>query len=50
MSIIKIDMFIILFLCLFLNWYNKKWFIYVLQISLGFISFSILWIIKEMGY
>ena len=50
MTIIKIYMFIIMILCPFLNWYNEKWFKYILQISLWFISFSILWIIKEMGY
>ena len=50
MTIIKIYMFIIMILCPFLNWYNEEWFKYTLQISLWFISFSILWIIKEMGY
>ena len=50
MTLIKIYMFIILILCPFLNWYNEKWFKYVIQISLWFISFSILLIIKEMGY
>lgn len=50
MTIIKIYMFIVMILCPFLNWYNEKWFKYTLQISLWFISFSILWIIKEMGY
>jgi hypothetical protein len=50
MTIIKIYMFIVMILCPFLNWYNEKWFKYTLQISLWFISFSILFIIKEMGY
>lgn len=53
MTLIKIYMFIVLFhsmFCPFLNWYNEKWFKYVIQISFWLISFSILWIIKEMGY
>lgn len=53
MTLIKIYMFIVLFHSMFypfLNWYNEKWFKYVIQIFLWFISFSILWIIKEMGY
>lgn len=50
MAIIKTYMFIIMILCPFLNWYNEKWFRYTLQISLWVISFSILCIIKEMGY
>lgn len=50
MTIIKIYMFIVMILCPFLNWYNEKWFKYTLPIFLWFISFSILWIIKEMEY
>ena len=50
MTIIKIYIFIVMILCTVLDFFNEKWFKYTIQISLWFISFSILWIIKEMGY
>lgn len=51
MTIVKIYMFIVMCFCCFLMFVkDKDIFKYIVIMSLWFISFSILFIIKEMGY